>query len=273
MSENFYVDVSAANELKGCRFGVFMGVVSTPDVYVCGTNDKLFSRFFYVINGTITFDKGTAKEITASAGTVVYLPNNVTYKSEWSAGTEGKYISVNFQLDKLYISLPDNICIAAVDKNNYYLNMFKKIYDIWIKGALGYKIEVLSEIYRLIYSLMSENIYSHAKTEHNIIYKGILYLENNYLSDVSVSELADMCNTCESNFRRLFRRYKQMSPVTYKNHLRIQKACDLLRTGEYSVTEAAYAVNIDDISYFYKLFTRFAGCSPKHFIPYESDKR
>ena len=267
MSENFYVDISAANEIKGHRFGVFMGTVATPDTYVCSENDKLFSRFFYVINGTITFDKGTAKEITVSAGTVVYLPNNITYKSEWSAGTEGKYISINFQLDELYINLPDSICIAAVDKNSYYLNMFQKIYNIWLKGALGYKIEFLSEIYRLIYSLMSENIYSHAKTEHHTIYKGILYLENNYLSDVSVKELAEMCSTCESNFRRLFRRYKQMSPVTYKNYLRIQKACDLLRTGEYSVAEAAYAVNIDDISYFYKLFTRFTGCTPKQFIP------
>lgn len=183
-----------------------MGIVPTPDVYVCTENDKKFSRFFYVINGTITFDKGTEKEITASAGTIVYLPNNITYKSEWSAGTDGKYISVNFQLDELYITLPDSICIAAVDRNSY-------------------------------------------------------------LSDVSVSELAEMCSTCESNFRRLFRRYKKMSPVTYKNYLRIQKACDLLRTGEYSVTEAAYAVNIDDISYFHKLFTRFTGCTPKQFIP------
>lgn len=267
MSENFYVNISSTDEITGYRFGVFMGIVPTPDVYVCTENDKKFSRFFYVINGTITFDKGTEKEISAPAGTIVYLPNNVTYKSEWSAGTDGKYISVNFQLDELYITLPDSICIAAVDRNSYYLNMFRKIYDIWIKGALGYKIEVLSEIYRLIYSLMNESIYSHAKAEYRTIYKGILYLENNYLSDVSVSELAEMCSTCESNFRRLFRRYKKMSPVTYKNYLRIQKACDLLRTGEYSVTEAAYAVNIDDISYFHKLFTRFTGCTPKQFIP------
>ena len=250
MSENFHVDNSVANEISGYRFGVFMGTVSTPDVYVCTENDKLFSRFFYVINGTITFDKETEKEIVAQAGTIVYLPNNITYKSEWSAGEDGKYISVNFQLDELYITLPDRICIASVDKNSYYLNMFRNIYDIWIKGALGYKIEVLSEIYRLIYCLMNDSIYSHAKTEHHSIYKGILYLENNYLSDVSVKELAEMCSTCESNFRRLFRRYKQMSPVTYKNYLRIQKACDLLRTREYSVAEAAYAVNIDDISYF-----------------------
>lgn len=271
MSEDFYVKLSETNMTADYRFGVFMGVVRTPDTYICTENDKPFSRFFYVTNGTITFDKGTEKEISASAGTIVYLPNNITYKSEWSAGEDGKYISVNFQLDELYITLPDRICIAAVDKNGYYLNMFRNIYDIWIKDALGYKIEVLSEIYRLIYCLMNDSIYSRAKTEHHIIYKGILYLENNYLSDVSVKELAKMCNTCESIFRRLFRRYKQMSPVTYKNYLRIQKACDLLRTGEYSVTEAAYAVNIDDISYFHKLFTRFMGCTPKKFIPSENN--
>ena len=95
---------------------------------------------------------------------------------------------------------------------------------------------------------------------------GILYLENNYLQDVTVSELAKMCNTSESNFRRLFKKYKKMSPVTYKNYLKIKKSCDLLRSGEYSIAEAADAVNIPDICYFYKLFIRFMNVTPKSFI-------
>lgn len=267
MSRNFSIEFSETTAVSGHSFGVFSGTVPTPDRYVCTENDKPFSRFFYVANGTIIFDRGTADEVCAPAGSIVYLPNNITYKSEWPAGETGRYISINFQLDEFYVRLPERICIAAVDKGDYYLKMFENIYNIWIKGALGYKLEVLSEIYRLLYSLMSDSVYKRTKAEHHTIYRGILYLENHYLEDVSVKELAAMCNTGESNFRRLFRRYKNMSPVTYKNYLRIRKACDLLRTGEYSVAEAAYAVNIDDICYFYKLFTRFMDTTPKKFIP------
>ena len=64
-----------------------------------------------------------------------------------------------------------------------------------------------------------------------------------------------------------FKKYKKMSPITYKNYLRIIKAADLLKSGEYSVKEAAYAVSLPDICYFYKLFVRFMHDTPKSFVP------
>ena len=45
MSENFYVDISAADEITGLRFGVFMGVVATPDTYVCKKTISCFPVF------------------------------------------------------------------------------------------------------------------------------------------------------------------------------------------------------------------------------------
>ena len=89
-----------------------------------------------------------------------------------------------------------------------------------------------------------------------------MHLENHYLEDIGVTELAAMCNTSESNFRKLFARYKSMPPVTYRNYLRIKKAVTLIETGEYNVREAAEAVNIPDINYFHKLFKHFIGITP-----------
>lgn len=267
MDNNFFIKSTSPSSDSGHNFGVFRGTVQTPDKYTCVNNAKRFSRFFYVLNGTIYFNKGTKDELCAPSGSIVYLPNNITYKSEWPAGDIGEYISINFQLDGMYVGLPNKICIAAVDKNGYYLEMFKNIYDIWIKGSIGYKLEVLSQIYNIMYSLENDSVRRRAKAEHHTIYKGILFLENNYLEDISVSKLAEMCNTSESNFRRLFKKYKKMSPVTYKNYLKIKKARDLLRSGEYSVAEAADAVNISDICYFYKLFSGFMKATPKSFIP------
>lgn len=264
---DFYIEFPDSNRIGGHCFGAFSGLVKTPDEYICTKGDKPFSRFFYVEKGTIIFNKGTKDEIYANAGNIVYLPNNITYKSQWPAGEDGKYMSVNFQLDEQYIKLPNKICIAATDRNDYYKNMFEHICGQWLRGAFGYKLEVLSEIYRLLYSLMNDSLHRRTKTEHHAIYKGILYLENNYMTDISVKELSDMCSVSESSFRRLFKQYKKMSPITYKNYLRIIKAADLLRSGEYSVKEAAYAVSLPDICYFYKLFTRFMCDTPKNFIP------
>ena len=266
MDGQFFVKETKADIGRRYNFGVFCGTVETPHICVCEKNDKPLSRFFYVINGTIIFDEGTVSEVCVPSGCIAYLPNNITYKSKWLAGGTGKYISVNFQLDEVYVNLPDRICIAATDKNDYYLDMFKKIYNIWIKGSIGYKLEVLSELYKILYSLSKDSVRNRTREAHHTIYKGILYLENNYLEDVTVGDLAKICDTSESNFRKLFKKYKKMSPITYKNYLRIKKSCDLLRSGEYSISEAADAVNIPDICYFYKLFTRFIGVTPKKYI-------
>ena len=267
MNDNFYIKFVEKNDIPGYSFGVFSNKVPTPDKAVCLKNDKPYSRFFYVVSGTIIFDKDTDDEICAPAGSIVYLPNDITYKSEWPEGETGEYISINFLLDEIYVRLPDKICIAAVDKNNYYLDMFKNVYNIWMQGTIGYKLEVLSELYKILYSLENDSIRRRTKKENQTIYKGIIFLENNYLQDISVNELAKMCNTSEGNFRRLFKKYKKMSPITYKNYLKIKKSCDLLKSGEYSIAEAAEAVNIPDICYFYRLFTKFMQCTPKKFIP------
>ena len=54
-----------------------------------------------------------------------------------------------------------------------------------------------------------------------------------------------------------------MSPVEYRNRLRINRATELLKTGEYTVGEAAESVGIRDIKYFSKLFKRYAGVNPR----------
>jgi YesN/AraC family two-component response regulator len=55
---------------------------------------------------------------------------------------------------------------------------------------------------------------------------------------------------------------KGMSPVGYRNKLRIQKSIELLKSGQYNVTEAGQAVGIDDVKYFSKLFRQTTGALP-----------
>lgn len=267
MSENFNITFSENPNISPFHFGVFHSVVSSPDVYVCKQNDLPFSRFFYVVKGEIIFNKGTDDELHAEAGSIVYLPNNISYVSEWNYDEEVEHIALHFVIDELYIKLPNKICVAIYDKDKSYLEMFNKVLNIWETGAPGYKIEILSELYKIIYCMFKDTTYRNIKSDYRNIYKGILYLENHYMEDVTVYELAQMCHMSEGNFRRYFKNYTDMSPVTYRNYLRIKKARDLLRTGEYNVTEAAQMVNIYDNCYFHKLFKQFFNATPKNFIP------
>jgi AraC-like DNA-binding protein len=56
-----------------------------------------------------------------------------------------------------------------------------------------------------------------------------------------------------------------MSPSEYNNHLAMEQASELLRTGLYTVSEVARAVGIEDLSYFSRLFKRAFGAPPGKF--------
>ena len=82
-----------------------------------------------------------------------------------------------------------------------------------------------------------------------------------------MEDLVKLTNVGECQFRRSFKALKGMSPIKYRNMLRMTKAIDLLKTGEYSVVEASMIVGFDDPSYFSKLFKKQFGQSPSSYIP------
>lgn len=247
-------------------FGVYSNVVIPPDSYVCKKNDRMFSRFFYIKKGMILFNRGTENEIRAGKGDIVFLPSDVTYRSAWDTSDKGEYITLHFNMKEGYVSLPNELCIIAKDNKGIYGEMFENLLEVWERGALGYELEILSGIYRVIHQIFCDMTYKKIKNKNSIIYPGILYLENHYLEDVTVEQLAKMCNTSEGNFRRLFKKYKKMPPVSYRNYLRIKKAAILINSGECNVGEAARAVNISDICYFNKIFKKIYGKTPREFI-------
>lgn len=252
-------------------FGVYSAEVIPPSADTCNKNDKQFSRFFYVVNGTIIFNKGTAREIRVNKNEIAFLPYDVTYKSEWGMKEKGKYISVNFVLEDSYVRLPDEISVVSRDNHGILLDIFKNLFDVWTKGELGFEIEILSGVYKIMHHVFCEMAYQKIKSKNNVIYEGILYIENHYLEDITIEQLAKMCHTSEGNFRRLFKKYKNMPPITYRNYLRMKKALMLIKSKEYSITEVANAVNMPDLPYFYKTFKKTFGKTPKELINFIED--
>ena len=263
----------AINEVKilNNSFGVYSAEVIPPSPSVCRKNEKQFSRFFYVKNGAIIFNKGTEHEVKVNENEVAFLPYDVTYKSEWGTQKRGEYISVNFVLENSYVRLPDEISVVAKDKHGILLDMFENLFDVWTKGELGFEIEILSGIYKIMHQIFCEMAYQKIKSKNNVIYEGILYIENHYLEDITIEQLAKMCHTSEGNFRRLFKKYKNMPPITYRNYLRMKKALMLIKSKEYSISEVANAVNMQDLPYFYKTFKKTFGKTPKELLNFIED--
>lgn len=242
--------------------------VIPPIPFVCKKGMVLYDRFFYVLKGKILFDcHGNHWEY--GPGSFLYLPYNITYKSNWDISREGEFISVNFILrdaQNRLLSLSDQIEHLVQDTNQKYLLELKQLVKVWEEGALGYKLKYHSQFYNILRQLLIETEQTYISRHYTSIANAILYLENHYLADVTTKELIQLTSLKECMFRRTFKAVKGMSPIKYRNMLRLLKAYEMLQSGEYSVLEVSLAVGFNDPAYFNRLFKEQFKVNPSECI-------
>lgn len=69
-------------------------------------------------------------------------------------------------------------------------------------------------------------------------------------------------NMSKSHFYRKFQEMHQQSPGKYIRQQRLERAHDMLQRGEGNVSEIAYAVGFNNLSYFAKCFKKEYGVAP-----------
>ncbi len=216
-------------------------------------------RFFYIKGGSTKFVLNDEETIICNTGDILYLPPDSTYVSYWEQNPDNAAILIKFNLrsERSNLLLSDKMFVVDSDNDEMYLKEFTKLYNCYSEGHLGYKIKCQSIFLNIIYSLISKLIVLPNMPNTSQVYKGILYIENNYMQKINIEELAKMCSLCPSTFRKQFHDIIGMSPIEYKNYLIAQKAAELLKTGEFSVSEVAAEVGIDDIYYFNRMFKKY----------------
>ena len=91
------------------------------------------------------------------------------------------------------------------------------------------------------------------------------WLEENATQTVNYD---DMAHTLGMSRRSLERRFKQatgMTPLSYIQQLRVEKAKRMLEDSARTFNEITYAVGYEDISFFRKVFVRLTGLRPKEY--------
>lgn len=93
----------------------------------------------------------------------------------------------------------------------------------------------------------------------------ISYIEDHYLEPLSLEEIAGKSNVSIRHLNRIFRSYYRMTPISYLQKLRLERACYLLKHGNLSITEISYECGFNDSNYFTRQFRKAYGMSPKTF--------
>ena len=90
------------------------------------------------------------------------------------------------------------------------------------------------------------------------------YIRQNYHQQINTQVLADKFFLTPAYLSKVFRAYKQQSPVEYIAYLRVEQARHLLETDDtLNVKDVALMVGYEDPFYFSKVFKKLTGHAPK----------
>ncbi len=219
-------------------------------------------RFIYITSGSVCFHLRDG-QVSAGARDMVYLPKGTAYRSFWFERSTFVVVDLLLQdADGRDIQFADAPGVLFHDVHHVYDGLLAELGKmVKAKGPFDW-LERLSLSFKLLCEIARDTNRSELDEKYSQIKQAVTYLEGNYTDDFTVDSLSKMCSLSAATFRRLFREWKGMSPVEYRNRLRITRAAELLKSGRYTVSEAAEQVGIRDIKYFGKLFKRYAGFNP-----------
>jgi transcriptional regulator GlxA family with amidase domain len=83
--------------------------------------------------------------------------------------------------------------------------------------------------------------------------------------DLSVGALADRCFMSPRNFARVFAREVGMTPASYVESLRLERARALLETTELQLEEIAHRCGLGTVETLRRVFARRLGASPSDY--------
>ncbi|MDD4219611.1 MAG: helix-turn-helix domain-containing protein [Sphaerochaetaceae bacterium] len=134
-------------------------------------------------------------------------------------------------------------------------------HDIGAKSlAISYFIHLLV----LLFRIKAE----HPRKDNQTIMRlaeALSFLEANPDRSVSTQELMELTNMSASTLNRHFQNATGLSPVEFHIQRRIEYACRLLRSSDYSMSQIAEATGFNDANYFSRQFKNVMGMSPREY--------
>jgi AraC family transcriptional regulator len=96
--------------------------------------------------------------------------------------------------------------------------------------------------------------------------RALEYIQDQLDTDLTVSGIAQAVGLSPDHFTRLFKESTGQSPHRYVVEARVRKAKELLTTGKFTISEAAFHVGFADQSHLTRHFKRVFGLPPKRLL-------
>ena len=142
--------------------------------------------------------------------------------------------------------------------------LFKRAESVWRQKKNGYIYAAFGYLYEILDLLYEESAYVPGRKLEKI-QPGMDYITEHFTEDFEIERLSAMCGMSHTYFKKIFTAACNMPPKAYITHLRIQYACDLLKSGQYKISDIAEKVGYKNMYYFSKVFKAQTGIAPSKY--------
>ncbi len=291
--DNFKLGYSAINEKVSLRnkprqvefeqLGIFVFESKHSPNFEMEFDRCDFNKFCMVIRGHGLLEAET-RDVPIHENQLIFLPANLPH-SFTSAKTDPLTMLVICFYDNMFA---DN-SFAATDFESFrrtfpsvapfnlshnfirseVMNKFRRMIFEQVHNRLGSNsiiwcqlletLVFLTRTYQETQRLRKEKTYSSA------FVNSVKYIDENFDKKIKLEELATMANMSYRRYTELFKSIKNKTVIEYVSNLRIEYAKKLMLETE-NILDSAFKAGFGDIAYFYLIFKRKTGKTPKQYI-------
>ena len=252
-------------------------ITATVDYYnhrICTANWEIeevvmdFVDISYIISGQAEYIINGTKYIVSS-GDLLCIPQGSTRSATCNSDSLMECYSINGKIRNINgkdITLPLPL-IRNIGLHKDIMDLYSNLNTVWTLKDPGYILRARG-LYLMILQRYFQIIIFQKDTSlvDTRIKKVLHYMSVHYNEPLTVQGMAELVNLSDMYFGNLFKKETGMSFRNFLTVIRMNRAEDMLYSGEYKIHEIADACGFSDVFYFSRVFKKYRGVAPSEAI-------
>lgn len=211
--------------------------------------------------------------INNAKGELTFVRNGLIHKTLYEPGTSSERLLICFYDDfvgedyrniLIEFGMQKFIEIPPLRKLEIE-NLMNRLYNEFCAKDEGYILmckNMLRELLLLLYRQKKKTQKTNLSDNEIIIQNAAKYIAENYQEDLTLEGLAEMFAMSSGHFSKTFKTHTGFGVKEYIITIRIEKAEQLLKTQNNSITATASMCGFNDSNYFASVFKKRVGITP-----------
>lgn len=199
------------------------------------------------------------REVRVEAGQLIFIPAQIEHELVWVQEDAALWVvesPVPFSED-----VAPEVAVWDVDER-WFFDFCRIARKLWLRPSAAPKRQLLWDMQALLKNPVKTSEPIALRTPHEAVSRARSLCELQLSADLDVGDLARRAGISASRLAHLFQEQVGISPVQYKNFVRVQHFIRCHEQGKLNLLQAALAAGFGSYAQFHRVFRQVCGVGP-----------